>query len=212
MRKIFMLGLLMVSLCCSHAQDLSELWKNTLESFSSDDIMQIFVVQADSHKKLPKKFVSDILKAMKEIEVLESPDCRCLPQTTGSLVFFLRENRIFTIELVKEHWFQANLLLQGRSIRFILKDKKDTLPEKVMNILNPPQKPVKPEKSEKPEIKTPEPEKQTSMCEECSQMMFMMAIGTCECCGATTSSISFKYCKACALKKGVCQVCEKKVK
>ncbi len=196
-----MLGLIMAALCSfSSAQDLSDLWKSTIESLSSDQIMQVFSVEANAYKKISKKYTKDILESLKEIETLENPDCRCLPQPEACLVFFLKENRIFTIEIVKEHWFQANLLLAGRSIRFILKDKKNKLADSVMNILNPPKKTSPPE------------EKQSALCPECSQMMFAMGMGNCEACKAPTRTMSFKFCDACALKKGVCQVCEKKLK
>ena len=204
MTKIFMLGLLMATLCSfSSAQDMNDVWKETLASLSAEEIMQTFTIEANLYKKISKKFSKEILEAIKEIEVLENPDSRSLPQTTACLVFFLKENRIFTIEIVKEHWFQANILSQGRSTRFVLRDKKDKLAETIMNILNPSKKPA-PEK--------PAPEKQSAMCHECSQMMFPMAMGNCETCKAPTRSMSFKFCDACAIAKGVCQVCEKKMK
>lgn len=169
MSKFFMLGLIMaVMISFSSAQDMNDVWKETLESLCAEEAMQIFAVEANAYKKIPKKFSKDILEAIKGIEVLENPDSRSLPQPTASLVFLLKENKIFTIEIVKEHWFQANFLTQGKAVRFVLRDKKDKLADTIMNILNPPKK-------------NP-PQKQSAICNECSQMMFAMGMGNCETC------------------------------
>lgn len=46
-----------------------------------------------------------------------------------------------------------------------------------------------------------------TICKQCSQMMYAMAIGICQQCNTPTRSISYKFCEHCAREKMVCQVC-----
>jgi hypothetical protein len=47
----------------------------------------------------------------------------------------------------------------------------------------------------------------TYFCPDCQDKMWAPAIGECEHCGDTTSSISFKYCYDCAKELNRCQMC-----
>lgn len=45
------------------------------------------------------------------------------------------------------------------------------------------------------------------LCNKCSDMMFIMSVGTCTKCGAGTSSGAFKLCGACSKKLDQCEHC-----
>lgn len=47
------------------------------------------------------------------------------------------------------------------------------------------------------------------LCRECKGKAFTADVGVCQSCGADTASGAFELCPMCALRKGVCQACQK---
>lgn len=47
------------------------------------------------------------------------------------------------------------------------------------------------------------------MCDACSKLMFVCAMGNCSSCTNGTSSSSHMYCPKCAMAKNACQACGK---
>ncbi len=45
------------------------------------------------------------------------------------------------------------------------------------------------------------------LCPECKDRLVLCAIGSCERCGAQTSTVSYKYCYDCAKELNCCQMC-----
>ena len=47
------------------------------------------------------------------------------------------------------------------------------------------------------------------LCPECKDKYVLLAIGTCEKCEGSTSSVSYKYCYDCAKEMNKCQMCRR---
>lgn len=197
MQNVFFWGYLMVSLCVfsGTAQEGGGLWQETISAIAPDQVIQMILIESDTTKTIDKKNVDTILNSLKDLALLENPECRCLPTVEGRLLFLLSTNKILAIELVKAHWFQAVLLEEGKSTPFILKDKEDKFVTTLGKIMNPSTS----SKKEKP------------IHEKCAQMMYPPAMGKCSSCSNPVRSVAYKYCESCARDKGVCMVCGEKL-
>lgn len=171
-------------------------WERTLRSVSNYKMLKVTVVSDSMILELSEDQYPGLLKATGDFKVLEQPSCRCLPTVKYNVIFTLSATNMLVVQAVPNHWFHAVFFYRGQVLTFLILDENNHFYNAVENIVNPPQE------------ETPEP----PMCSECAGMMYIMVIGTCEKCGATTESMAFKYCPACARKKGVCQVCGKKLK